>query len=165
MNTIFRNFKRTGVTKPLRYAIYIGFFSGLFWSCVRMISYYCNFTTEPVSFLIRGWLREEQIVTGFGQTLGSLSFILFSIAASIIYMWFFRNLQGAWPGLWYGLGWWGILFGIGPIIGFTNIQTGVGFTLALTDLCLFVLWGLFIGYSIAFEFTDEASREPAKMTQ
>ncbi|MCR8659273.1 YqhR family membrane protein [Paenibacillus endoradicis] len=162
MNTIFQNFKRTGVTKPLAYALYIGFFAGLFWSCIRMISYYCNFTSEPVSFLIRNWLSNEQITSGFGQTLGSLSFIAFSIVASLMYMWFFRNLIGPWPGLWYGLGWWGILFGLGPLFGFTHIQTGVGFTLALTDLCLFVVWGLFIGYSIAFEFTDEASREPAK---
>jgi len=27
-------------------------------------------------------------------------------------------------------------------------------------LCLFVLWGMFIGYSIALEFTDDRIREP-----
>jgi len=106
-------------------------------------------------------LSNEHIISGFGQMIGSLSFIAFSIVASVLYMWFFRKLKGPWPGLWYGLGWWGILFGLGPFFGLTHIETGGGFTLALTDLCLFVVWGLFIGYSIAFEFTDEASREPA----
>lgn len=160
MSKIFRNFDRTGVTKPLPFALYIGFFAGLLWSCIRMICYYCNFTAEPAAFLIRRWISHDELTTGFGQTIGCLSFILFSMLAATLYMWFFRYLEGPWPGLWYGLGWWGILFGLGPILGFTIMQTGVGYALAITDFCLFVVWGLFIGYSIAFEFTDESSREP-----
>lgn len=126
-----------------------------------MISYYCHFTEEPAAFLIKHWIVADQLTKAFGQILGSVSFIIFSILAAILYMWLFRSLEGPWPGLWYGLGWWGILFGLGPILGFTAINRGVGFTYAATDLCMFIVWGLFIGYSIAFEFTDESTREPA----
>lgn len=32
----------------------------------------------------------------------------------------------------------------------------------VSDLCLFVLWGLFIGYTITMEFTEERNREPVR---
>lgn len=164
MNSIIQNFNRTGVTNPFRYSLYIGFFAGLFWSLMRMIFYYCNFTAEPAAFLIKWWLRDDQLTTAWGQILGAVSFIVFSILAALLYMLLFRTLEGPWPGLWYGIGWWGILFGLGPILHFTSFRNGGGFGPAATDLCLFLVWGLFIGYSIAFEFTDESTREPTAAT-
>jgi len=158
---IFENFKQTGITRPFAYALNIGFFAGLFWSCIRLVGYYCHFTNEPVSFLLKHFLTEQQLTNIVGNVLGTASFILFSMLAALIYMWLFRNLEGPWPGLWYGLGWWGVLFGAGPFIGITKSINGSELTLVLTDLCVFIVWGLFIGYSIAFEFTDESSREPA----
>lgn len=157
---VFQNFKQTGVTPPLPFALYIGFFAGLFWSCIRLICYYCHFTNEPASFLIRSFLTEQQLTNVVGHIVGSLSFIIFSMLAGLLYMWLFRRFEGPWAGLWYGLGWWVVLFGLGPFIGITAPINQTSLTLILTDLCFFVVWGLFIGYSIAFEFTDEASREP-----
>ncbi|MFC6332396.1 YqhR family membrane protein [Paenibacillus septentrionalis] len=161
---MFRNFQQTGVTKPLPFALIVGLFAGLIWGGFRLIAYYCNFTKEPAAFLIKMWLTKEQLISPFGHIVGTISFIVFSILATYLYLWFFRTLEGPWPGIWYGLGWWGILFGLGPILGFTQISRDVTFTLASTDFCFFIVWGLFIGYSIAFEFTDEASREPASST-
>jgi len=160
-SSIFRNLKQTGVTKPIPYALSLGFFAGLIWGGLRLLSYFLHFTYEPASFLIRGWLTEEAAIGAFGHITGTISFIIFSMIASFLYLWFFRTLEGPWPGIWYGIGWWGILYGLGPLFGFTRLSLDVTFTLAATDFCFFVLWGLFIGYSIAFEFTDEASREPA----
>lgn len=163
-NFLVRNLQQTGVTKPIPYALKIGFFAGLIWGGLRLLAYYCHFTYEPAAFLIKMWLAEDQLQTAFGHIVGTISFVIFSMAASFIYIWFFRTLEGPWPGLWYGLGWWGLLFGLGPILGFTKLSTNVSFTIAATDFCFFIIWGMFIGYSIAFEFTDEASREPATAT-
>lgn len=159
--TIFRNFKQTGVTKPVPYALSIGLYAGIIWAGIRLLAYYLHFTYEPPSFLIRMLLTEQAATNAFGHTTGTISFIIFSMLAALLYMWFFRTLEGPWPGIWYGIGWWGILYGLGPLLGFTRISLNVTFTIAATDFCMFVVWGLFIGYSIAFEFTDEASREPA----
>ncbi len=32
----------------------------------------------------------------------------------------------------------------------------------ITEFCFFLLWGLFIGYTVAMEYTDERKREPEK---
>ena len=34
----------------------------------------------------------------------------------------------------------------------------------ISEVCIFILWGLFIGYTTAQEFTDEKLREPKKVT-
>lgn len=164
-NFLARNLQQTGVTKPIPFALKIGFFAGVIWGGFRLIAFYCNFTKEPAAFLIKMFILENQLNKPFGLIMGTISFIIFSIIASFLYLWFFRTLEGPWPGLWYGLGWWGLLFGLGPILGFTKLSTNVTFTLAATDFCFFIIWGMFIGYSIAFEFTDEASREPATANQ
>ncbi|GIP15273.1 hypothetical protein J40TS1_09150 [Paenibacillus montaniterrae] len=164
MSAIFRNLQQTGVTRPIRYALNIGFFAGVIWGGLRLIAYYLHFTKEPASFLIRTWLTEQAAIGPFGHITGTFSFIIFSMLAAFLYLWFFRKLEGPWPGVWYGIGWWGILFGVCPLLGITKMTLNVPFTLAATDFCFFVVWGLFIGYSIAFEFTDEASREPAAST-
>ena len=158
---MFKNFKQTGRTKPLPFALYIGFFAGLFWTCLRLISYYLKFTTEPVGFLLKGWVAATKLGGWYGLLLGSLAFILLSILASVIYMWLFRRMEGPWPGLWYGLAWWIVLFIVTPQFGLTKLSIKAVYYSLATDACLFILWGMFIGFSIAFEFTDEASREPS----
>jgi len=49
---------------------------------------------------------------------------------------------------------------IGPFTGMVPSVTKMDANTFFTDVCLFILWGLFIGYSISMEFTDERNREP-----
>jgi uncharacterized membrane protein YagU involved in acid resistance len=75
----------------------------------------------------------------------------------LAYALFFRKALSPWVGVVYGAAWWIVLYiVVGPITGmFGWIAQLRGDTL-FTDFCLFILWGLFIGYSIAFEFNDVA---------
>ncbi|MNR52325.1 hypothetical protein D3C85_1721510 [compost metagenome] len=71
------------------------------------------------------------------------------------------KLPGPWIGIAYGVAWWALLYLlIGPWTGMMNWIYGLDRNTIITDLCLFILWGLFIGYSIALEYTEEREREP-----
>lgn len=151
-----------GHTNRSAYAAQIGLFAGLIWGCVRWMFYNMKFTTELPSFLMEPFFKHDFLVTYWGVLIGLAGFILFSIIASMLYMVMLSKLRGPWPGIFYGIVWWALMFlAVGPLLGMTGKVNAVGWNTIFSELCIFTLWGVFIGYSIAFEFTDEASREPA----
>lgn len=149
-------------TNPFWFAIYIGFFAGLIWGGLKMLEFGLKFTQVVPGFLLEPFFRHSFLLTWQGMFLGWASFIGLSIAASCLYMLFLRKLKGPWPGIGYGLVWWSLLYLLaGPLTGMVDGINQQDLTSFVTDLCLFILWGLFIGYSIAMEYTDERSRETA----
>ncbi|MUT66732.1 YqhR family membrane protein [Paenibacillus sp. NEAU-GSW1] len=148
-------------TNPWLFELTIGLFAGLFWGVVRWLLYEINFTVELPGFLVEPFFRNSFLKSPWGITIGISGFIVFSIIAALIYYFLFAKLRGPWPGVLYGLLWWAILFVFtGPMLQMTKPITEAGWNTLTTELCIFMLWGLFIGYSTAFEYTDEASREP-----
>ncbi|QJC51768.1 hypothetical protein HGI30_09560 [Paenibacillus albicereus] len=157
--------RRSGrrVTNPWAYCASLGFWAGLFWGTIRWLLYTFKFTTVLPAFLVDPFFRRSFLVTGWGHALGIASFIAFSIFAAYLYKLLLGRFRGPWAGLVYGLLWWTLLFlAFGPLVGMTDPVTRIGWNTIFTEISLSIVWGLFIGYSIAFEFTDEASREPRK---
>lgn len=143
------------------FSLYIGFFAGLFWGGLKMIQNYLHFTTLSPVFLIEPFYKHSFLMTWPGYLLGWSVFILFSMAASLLYALMLAKAKGPWYGLGYGLAWWAFIFLlIGPVTGMMNWIAFLDWNTILTDASLFLLWGMFIGYSISFEFTDERIREP-----
>lgn len=151
-------------TNPWTYSVKIGFYAGLIWGTIRWLFYEMKFTTESPGFAAYPFFQPAFLKSGWGLLVGIGSFILVSIVAAVLYKIVMGRLRGPWPGVGYGLLWWAFIFiGIGPLFGMTKSITLAGWNTLYTELCVFLLWGVFIGYSITFEFTDEASREPIKM--
>ncbi|WP_223829704.1 YqhR family membrane protein [Paenibacillus arenilitoris] len=148
-------------TNPWLYAVKIGFFAGLIWGIVRWLFYAMKFTTILPGFAADPFFRESFLKTGWGMVVGIGCFIALSIIAALLYYVLLGRMRGPWPGIVYGLAWWALLFvALGPLLGVMAGVTKEGWNTLFSELCVFLLWGAFIGYSIAFEFTDEASREP-----
>ncbi|MCU6710160.1 YqhR family membrane protein [Paenibacillus sp. J5C_2022] len=151
------------VTNRWLYALQIGFFGGLIWGGLRWLFYEMKFTKVLPGFLGEPFLLTSFLRSPWGLATGIGLYILFSIAAAFLYIALFSKLRGPWPGMLYGLFWWGVLFlAFGPMLGMMGPITAIGWDSFYSELCVSLLWGLFIGYSIAFEFTDEASREPVR---
>ncbi|MDQ6421067.1 YqhR family membrane protein [Paenibacillus sp. LHD-117] len=143
------------------YAIHIGLYAGLIWGCFRWMFYGLKFTTELPGFLLEPFFKHNFLISYWGVVIGILGFTVFSIGASLLYLVLLSKLRGPWPGVFYGIVWWALMFlAVGPLLGMTGRVNAAGWNTFFSELCIFTLWGLFIGYSIAFEFTDEASREP-----
>lgn len=150
-------------TNPWLYSIKIGFFAGLIWGIVRWMFYEMKFTKVLPGFAADPFFRSSFLKTGWGEVVGIGVFVLFSIAAALLYKIALGRLRGPWPGVLYGAAWWAILFiVVGPMLGIMESIRIAGWNTLYTEICVFLLWGVFIGYSITFEFTDEASREPIK---
>lgn len=158
---MLKNFVRTGQTEPYAFSLYIGCFAGLFASLIRLAAHFLRFTPFDNSFLIYDMFINLEQSDLLVQLLGGVSFIILSIIASIIYMLLFRNKKGPMWGIGYGLCWWLLLFIVLPyVISWPTRGMVMELETQAFEACLFIIWGLFIGYSIAFEFTDEAKHEP-----
>ncbi|WP_274651769.1 YqhR family membrane protein [Paenibacillus humicola] len=156
--------RRRNVTNPAGYSLMIGFFAGLLWGGLRWLLYIVHFTHVIPAFLLDPFFRLSFLKTGWGQLAGLGGFILFSIAAALIYYYTLGRIAGPWPGLVYGFFWWCVWFAaVGPLLRMMEPLHKIGYDSMTTELCVFLMWGLFIGYSIAYEFNDETSREPVKL--
>jgi hypothetical protein len=134
----------------------------MIWGGLKIIEYCLHLTNLVPGFLVEYFYKHQFLMTFPGYMTGWLFFTLFSVVASLLYAALFSKTKGPWAGIGYGLIWWGLLYlYIGPATGMMPWVYLIGWNTIVTDLSLFLLWGLFIGYSIAVEFTDERQREPA----
>lgn len=144
------------------FALELGFYAGLIWGVTRFALYYLKFTLVIPGVMAEPFFRHAFLLTLPGHAVGLGCFIVFSILASFLYMVVLGRLAGPAPGIVYGFLWWALIFAVlGPILNATKPLRLLGWNSLLTELCIFLLWGVFIGYTTAFEFHDEASREPA----
>jgi len=151
----------TVTTGPAGYCLKIGLAAGVIWGLIRWLAVAMNLTKVPEAFLIDPWVKRSVLTYGYWQIAGFAAFILMSVAAAYVYYGILRPFRGPVPGLIFGAAWWAVFYAaLGPMIGAVPPLVRLGWNSFFTDLCLFVVWGLFIGYSIAFEFHQEARREP-----
>ncbi len=156
-----RQKKQEHHTNAFWFCVKTGFFAGLFWGTLHWILYTIHFTTVLPAFMADPFFQLSFLMTGWGTVVGIGCFIIFSIAAALIYKFLLGRFSGPWAGVAYGLLWCVILFlAIGPVLNITKPVQLLGLDTIITELCIYIIWGLFIGYTIAFEYTDEASREP-----
>ncbi|WP_223066527.1 YqhR family membrane protein [Paenibacillus caui] len=150
-------------TDPVWFALELGFFAGLIWGAVHGFFYFMRFTIVIPGFLAEPFFKHAYLKTQPGYFIGWLYFTVFSVIASLLYVLILRKLKGPWPGILYGIWWWVVIYGVlSPSLMLTEPLRTMGWTSVISEFCLFVLWGLFIGYTTALEFTEDRLREPEK---
>ncbi|WP_256757151.1 YqhR family membrane protein [Cohnella sp. WQ 127256] len=153
---------KPGPTQPILYSLKIGFFAGLIWGLIRWLATGLNFTSVTQAFLLDPFVPRKHLGGFYWQAAGLGMFIMMSMIAALLYIVLLKSLRGPWPGLWFGALWWAIIYAwVGPMIGAVPPLNQIGWSSIVTDFCLFLMWGLFIGFSISFEFHNEAEREPS----
>ena len=145
------------------FSLNTGFFAGLIWGAVKGFFYYMSFTTIVPGYLVEPFFKHSFLQSTPGHYTGWGFFTLFSIIATMLYVFLLRKLKGPLPGMLYGVVWWCIIFLLaGPMTGMTPPFRQLSMNTLVVEFCLYLLWGLFIGYTAAAEFTDERKREPNK---
>ncbi|BAM47292.1 YqhR family membrane protein [Amphibacillus xylanus] len=135
-----------------------GFFAGIIWPTLWAILNYFNFTElSPSSFVLELVFDAKWISRWYGQIISILFLSLMSILVAYIYYWLFRKLTGILPGIIYGVVLWLLLILISsslfvhiPSLNEQNVNTIV------TMLALFILYGVFVGYTISYDFLDQS---------
>lgn len=148
-------------TNRWKFSVYIGLWAGIIWGAVKIMEHFFKFTSLPPGFLVEPFFKRSFLLTWKGYMVGWGMFILFSIVAALLYTLLLSKVPGPWAGVGYGAMWWMLIFLlIGPVTGMMNWIAYMDWNTIITEICLFLVWGLFIGYSIALEFNDERIREP-----
>jgi len=137
-----------------------GFFAGLIWSTVWTFLAFFNFSELSLSsFFLEGWTDAKWVEKWPGQLLSIFLWSILSIGVAYIYYLFFRRLTGVLPGLVYGVVIWLIMIILSsslilhiPAISQMDLNTIV------TTLSILIIYGVFIGYTISYDFLDQPSK-------
>lgn len=140
--------------------LFIGFFGGLFWSLIWIICYLLHFTkVGPTIFLF--FLNEQKWVNKWQGYLLTLALLIAaSIIIAFIYKYVLGKIKSIWISLCYGLFlYFFVFFIIEPWIKDLPPLFTLDFDTNTTMICLSLLYGLFIGYSISFDITSNAQQQ------
>lgn len=132
-----------------------GFVGGILWSIVAYVFYYFNFTTIEPNILLEpftvGTWRENWI----GIVLTIILYGVISIGVALVYYMFLKKLKSMWIGIIYGLVLFFIVFIIlNPIFPSMKPFLQIEINTIIASVCVYVLYGLFVGYSISYEHNE-----------
>ncbi|WP_138415839.1 YqhR family membrane protein [Aquibacillus sediminis] len=158
------NLEQNQHVKPISFlgkALLTGFIGGVLWSCIGGIAAYFNFTSvSPASFILRSWLQTEWSDGILGQVISILAIGLLSILIALFYYGVMRKVEGIWPSALFGVALWFIVYYLlQPMFPNVPQMTDLDSNTVITTICLFILYGVFIGYSIAYEYKDLVKAE------
>lgn len=133
-----------------------GFIGGIIWSAFGVVMYFFDFSeVAPKSYLLRSWITADWTDSWLGNIVSVLMIGVLSLLTAFIYYVLFKKVNSLWMGAGYGIILWVIVFYILQPI-FPNIPDLIDlnrYTIVST-ICLYILYGVFIGYSISYDYHD-----------
>lgn len=139
--------------------ILIGLFGGVFWSLMGYLAYYFNFTEVGPALALNPIALGEWKNEALGQWIGIAVIGLLSIIVAVIYNALLKSIQSMWAGLIYGAVIWGVVFYIlNPIFPGLPPVNELELNTIITTICLYVLFGVFVGYSISYDEQEKQER-------
>ncbi|WP_047979942.1 YqhR family membrane protein [Ornithinibacillus contaminans] len=145
-------------------SLFTGFVGGIVASLFGIFMYYFNFIeVSATSYVIRPWTTAAWTNTWLGDLVTSVLIGLLSIFVALIYYGALKKLNSIWVGIVYGILLWVIVFLILEPI-FPNVPSVMEMELTsiISSLCLYILYGTFIGYSISFDYYDSVKLSQEK---
>ncbi|WP_455662348.1 YqhR family membrane protein [Pradoshia sp.] len=156
----------TDVKPPLSYGAtvtVIGLFGGVFWGAIFQLFAYFNFTEVGPTFIIRSWIKADFAKGWMGVILSLVCLSIISLLFAYLYSILFRKFNSYWLGVGYGLVLWALIFLVlRPLFPGMKTVMELSINTIITTICLFLLFGLFIGYSISFEYHEEQLEKKAR---
>jgi len=144
--------KKDGEMSLMAKVVVIGLFGGIFWSLLSYLTYIFNFTELSPNLILKPWILGDWKNRVLGQFIGIFMIGIISIGVALLYYALLKKFQSIWVGAAFGIALWLIVFYVfNPI--FPDIKT-VGElerNTVITTICFYILYGVFIGYSISFE--------------
>ncbi|GEN31124.1 uncharacterized protein YneF (UPF0154 family) [Cerasibacillus quisquiliarum] len=147
-------------SQTINHTLTTGFFGGVFWSMIWILVYVFNFTiVSPKSFLLRSWIKAEWTETFLGDVITILMSGFISIGVALLYYLFLKKIQSILAGIFYGIVLWAIAFYIlKPMFPQNPSINELPFNTIVTTLSLFIIYGIFIGYSISYDYEQAQAK-------
>jgi len=140
----------------MKRSLFTGFVGGVLFSFLGLVLYYFNFLEiSPKAILVRSWLRYAWAGKWPGDLLSLLIAGILSVAAAFIYFVLFRKIISLWIGVMYGFLLWILVFLlITPLLYNIPALRELSVDTIVTSICLYLLYGAFVGFSIAYDHYD-----------
>ncbi|WP_054752930.1 YqhR family membrane protein [Piscibacillus salipiscarius] len=136
--------------------VYFAEWWAFIWGIVGTISYFFAFSeVSHASFILRSFFAGSwtEGITGELISLGILT--LLGAVPALVYYLFMKKLHGMMPGIMFGIGLWVLVFIImNPLFYFVPTFYELSSDTIVTTICLFILYGVFVGYTISYEYHD-----------
>ncbi|WP_102027055.1 YqhR family membrane protein [Salirhabdus sp. Marseille-P4669] len=141
-----------------------GFIGGLFWATIGSIAYYFNFSeVSHGSFILRSFFEGNWTNGLLGEIISIVIVGLISILIALLYYLTLRKRPGMIPGFLYGIALWVIImYFLNPVFSAVPTLSEMESTTIVSTLCLYILYGTFIGYSISYEYEAVKKAEANK---
>jgi uncharacterized membrane protein YagU involved in acid resistance len=134
----------------------IGIAAGILFGGLDYLAYFLQLTNWGPSLLVRPLVNPDNVHDWQSQLFGIVVGIGFSVLISLLYAHTLVRWQSPWTGMGFGVVLWVICYVIlFPLGGWGVPLSKWGLETNITEFCAFLLYGLFIGYSLSAELNDQ----------
>lgn len=135
---------------------WIGLFGGVFWTIIGYFAYLLSFTEIRPTIILEPWTVGDWEKGWLGTLITIVLMGFLSVLAAFIYFGLLRRLKGIWAGFGYGIILFIIVFIIlNPMFPSMDPFLKLKRDTFITSICLFIVYGIFIGYSISYEWQTQ----------
>jgi hypothetical protein len=140
----------------LAMVFWTGLFGGVFWSIIGYFAYLFNLTEIRPNIILEPWALGDWKKGWLGTVISILFIGIFSVGAAFIYYGALKRLKGIWPGFVYGIFLFLLVFLVlNPLFPDMDPFLKLNRDTMITSVCIYMVYGIFIGYSISYEFQNQ----------
>ncbi|PLS01729.1 YqhR family membrane protein [Neobacillus cucumis] len=137
----------------LMMVFWTGLFGGIFWGIIGYIAYFFNFTEVSPNVILEPWALGDWKYGWLGKVISLVFLVIVSIIIAFVYYAVLRKLKGIWFGMGFGIALFLVVFFVlNPIFPGIKPFMELSRDTIITSICLYMLYGTFIGYSINYEY-------------
>lgn len=156
------NLEQNQREKPMSFltmTIITGLFGGILWSSLAYLAYVFNFTEIRPNVILEPWALGKWKEQWLGTVISIIAIGLFSIGAAFVYYAVLRKINSIWAGAAFGLALFLLVFYVlNPIFPGIKPFWDLSRNTLITSACFYVLYGIFVGYSISYEENEIRNR-------
>ncbi|MFD2446024.1 YqhR family membrane protein [Bacillus sp. CGMCC 1.16607] len=146
--------------------IVTGLFGGIFWSSIAYLAYVFHFTDIRPNVILEPWTIGDWKGSWLGTVISIILIGIFSIGASLIYYFTLRKLTRLFVGIAYGIVLFLLVFFVlNPIFPGISPFSELDKNTIVTSICIYILFGAFVGYSISYEESEIRKMKEAKQKE
>lgn len=144
----------------LTMTVLTGLIGGILWSAIGYLAYVFNFTEIHPNVILEPWTIGNWKKEWLGTVISIVLIGVLSIAAALIYYAALKKFNYIWIGAVYGVLLFAVVYFIlNPIFpgipSFGELERNT----IVTSVCLYLLYGVFVGYSISYEANELKKQE------
>ncbi|WP_042355083.1 YqhR family membrane protein [Bacillus rubiinfantis] len=154
--------------QPMAFPVMIfwtGLFGGVFWGTMGYLAYFLHFIDIRPNVILLPLALGNWKYGWIGTIVSIIIIGIISIGVAFIYSALLKRFNGLWFGIGYGIVLFAIVFVLlHPLFPDIKPLFELKRDTFITMMCLYMLYGLFIGYSISYEYQNKKVQEKEAAT-